>query len=293
MQQLIKYAAACRAVSEAKSIDEVKEITNRAEALRAYARQAKNRQLEIDAVEIRVRAERRGGEILLDLRKEGQIGQGRGGRPIKLADLGVDSNLSGGMQRLAKLTPNTFEREMSDWREAAPTAIRLEVPLQRFRKPSIRGDHQRAAAKRGRITISSDQLSRFVAPDGRKMADWRDGELGRQRQLAARVIRCVDALTAERPVANPDPLDTMEMIWRDSAKLAAVLSSAWDAEPVSPGATGVDDVRIATSRESRSRTCAGCNSAFIMKRAPHKDRPTEGQFCSRKCAATHQKKKKH
>jgi hypothetical protein len=48
--------ATCRVVAEAKSFDEVKDIRDRAEALRAYARQARNNQLEIDACEIRFRA---------------------------------------------------------------------------------------------------------------------------------------------------------------------------------------------------------------------------------------------
>jgi hypothetical protein len=67
---LINYDTACRAIRLAAKVDEVLNIRDQAEAIKAYAHQAKNTELEVQSTEIALRAERRLGEILIKRKQD-------------------------------------------------------------------------------------------------------------------------------------------------------------------------------------------------------------------------------
>ena len=77
---LVKYDAiyddACRAIAACRTVDEAKTIRDKADAWAFLARRAKNREMEADAVEIRLRATRCLAE-LIQAQKE-RVGFSRG-----------------------------------------------------------------------------------------------------------------------------------------------------------------------------------------------------------------------
>ena len=146
--ELLKYDEACRAVAEAKTVDEAATLANKMDALRVYYRKAKNRDLEIDAAEIRIRAEQRLGEMLIEGKAKGWFGEGRPPENcntdeqfprVNLADLGIDRSLSARAQAVARLPREDFEGSLGRWREdVARAGARVTTNLLREREKAER-----------------------------------------------------------------------------------------------------------------------------------------------------------
>lgn len=185
MSELIKYDAACRMLAEAVAVDEVQGIRNKAEAMRAYARQAKDRDLEISAAQIRFRAERRLGELIIAQKET--VGLARGGRPRSdetsadaeqvspptLEQAGIDRKLSSRAQRMASIEPARFEQL-----------------LDRHREEVLDGNNK----------VSVDLMRTSAEADGRD----------RRRQLAT----ALSDATAELPIGRRFPVLYADPPWR-------------------------------------------------------------------------------
>lgn len=114
--QLIRYEQARTALAEAHRVDEVKDIRDKAEAMAAYARQAKDSELIQYATEIKVRAERRCGELLATTEKNrGAQGIGKSAversdsTPPTLSEMGLTRDESSRYQQLAAMPAEHFE----------------------------------------------------------------------------------------------------------------------------------------------------------------------------------------
>jgi len=122
-------------------------------AIRAYAIQAKNRQLEADAAEIRLRAERRLGELLREQKATVGFNRGAaaGGRKessrgpyveprdtsATLVDIGIDKKLSSRAQKLAAIPDEGFQSMLEEWRRG------VEHETERVTTNLLReGEHQ-------------------------------------------------------------------------------------------------------------------------------------------------------
>lgn len=120
--QLVHFDTARRELSLATNVDEVKLIRDKAEALRQYIKQqGASLEMQNQCAEVKLRAERRAGEILAAMPKN------NGGRPsetsttmvpvlepVTLADIGITNNQSSRWQLEASLPEATFEQYVAE-----------------------------------------------------------------------------------------------------------------------------------------------------------------------------------
>ena len=142
MSGLIKYEAARLALAECKTFDEAKSWADKAAAMQAYGRMARDKSMEIDAAEIRLRAERRLGEMLIEQKENGGLNKGKlkqftavvtddHGELPTLADSGISKDLSSRAQKYAGVPAAEFDAIVSDWREkVSEEGVRVSLQLE-------------------------------------------------------------------------------------------------------------------------------------------------------------------
>jgi hypothetical protein len=142
------YEAMCAAIAMAYRLDEVKVIADQAAALREYARQSRNFEAERQLCQIRLRAERKMGDMLAKMEKA-KAGRPPGnpssdttdfrGAPT-LAELGITRDQSSRWQRLAEVPIEKFEAALvSEHRLSTNKIIR---PTDRTRNKTITIEQQ-------------------------------------------------------------------------------------------------------------------------------------------------------
>jgi hypothetical protein len=135
MTQLMHYDAARLALAEAVKFDDVLAIKDVAKHAELYARQARDTELIERATEIKVRAERRAGQMLAAAKESGDR-RGKGNPQLSnagtfgLSDIGITKNESSRWQKLASVPDEQFEQAVAAAKEVAgevTTAAMLRI----------------------------------------------------------------------------------------------------------------------------------------------------------------------
>ena len=133
---------------------------------------------EIDAAEIRMRAERRVGQLIAEQKKT--VGLNEGGRPTKtgaseepvkptLSDAGIDKKLSARAQKLAAVPEEQFEGMVGDWREKVAAAPLAEI---------VRGEFAENMARKSFTPTEEVAIWRALAPEQKQAAKARQSMAG-------------------------------------------------------------------------------------------------------------------
>ena len=108
---LLHIDAAKREILAADSLVKVKDLWNKADAMRALGQAAKDPDLVNHATEFKLRCERRLGEMILAMKERGEISEGRNSRTptrVKIAEMDFSYDISSRAQRIASVS----EREV-------------------------------------------------------------------------------------------------------------------------------------------------------------------------------------
>jgi hypothetical protein len=186
MQAIARFDTARAALEACVEVDDVKEWADSAAALEAYARQTKDKEMRKMAVDIRMRAKRRIGELMRAQKlKRGRPSSKKvGQQPISLAEVGIDKNLANEAHRAAAMTPEAFEQAIVSKKAAIDSPDFEPMPVEAATFDAEAELHD-AAEEAMTIVYADDQLAAAVA------------EIAKAKRETKTVTALYDALKAD------------------------------------------------------------------------------------------------
>jgi ParB family chromosome partitioning protein len=151
---VIEYLEAARCdISETRSLEETQDILQKVNALEAISKKFRlSKEVQLDATELRIRIERRLGEMLKNIEKD------KGGRTQKtdslsdnvssntnLSDLGLTKNEWVKFQQLASASAEVFEAVITDLRTEATTKRQTHLSTTMILR-TLRNEHKKDSA---------------------------------------------------------------------------------------------------------------------------------------------------
>jgi len=175
-RELVLLSRAQRAIAQARTLDEVKDMRDRAVAVKAYVKKAQlGQQLVVNAAVIRLRAERKIGEMLGSVeladaapgnQYTGRLDIAAGDRPIFLRDLGISKLDSSRSQKIACVPEELFEKYIADHvdlqREPTSAGLLRLAKQQNGQQATSKTGHVLPASPASVLADILDQGSKFA-----------------------------------------------------------------------------------------------------------------------------------
>lgn len=222
---LALYERMCSAIAECVAVDEAKDIRDKALALEAYYRQARNLDAEREAANVRLRAERRVGELLKDLARADHADAGRASGLARAVNASPEDTRSISEQAMAT-GPSPYASALRDHGISRQTAHKFQalanIPTADFERalraperPSTKGVIARATVREptpaprvpddalwlwGRLR-DFERDGYFTAEPSRLLRDMTDAMRADVLRLAPLVADFLNSLEAEHEPA--------------------------------------------------------------------------------------------
>jgi N6-adenosine-specific RNA methylase IME4 len=197
MTALIRLCNAQRALAEAKTFDDLRNVRDQAVAVVEYCKAAKlGIPLVNDAVEIKLRAERKAGGLLTKMEKHN--GNPRLHNATRLTELGIEKTQSHRWQRIASLPDKVFEQYITNGKASDKKEMTTKGALQLAAQLPVKSNgHATHGSGKKTETLDSVGAERF----GTIYADppW---QYGNQRTRAA-TDNHYETLTVDQLCAMP------------------------------------------------------------------------------------------
>jgi N6-adenosine-specific RNA methylase IME4 len=157
--QLALLDQARHAIATAESMDEVKDIRDKAEAARKYAESASlGLEAQNYAAEVKLRAERKAGELIAQLKLHGGDRRSNDSDDrVTLEELGISKDQSSRWQLIARLPEKAFERHILGVKESA-TELTTSSVVKLARQLSPRKNPKPKVVDGGQVVTDFDEL---------------------------------------------------------------------------------------------------------------------------------------
>lgn len=204
MSALAKYDQARQALAACRNVDEIKDIRDKSEAMRLYAKQAQDTELEQWAAEIKFRAQRAIGELSATLPTQkggfGIVPTGGKHKAEVLQDAGISTSTANRYEKLAAIPEPVIEEIIAKSKEAGKPVSAKAVMASVAPKAA-----PRAPTPAGADTPSSisPTMAPAAAPAPSLVQQVHD------QQAAADEAMAAAGTGPEEPAPEPDPFDQL------------------------------------------------------------------------------------